>query len=118
MVSKSFLDSPNSFSPFFTANATTDLLLTTVDSNGCEYHDVVRVYVEPPLVFYNTITPNNDGINDFWTIKNIENYPFCRVEIYNKWGQLVYQSIGYNNRQKWDGTSNGNTLPSGTYFSY
>ena len=111
-----FLDSSNSLTPVFTANNTTDLLLTLVDSNGCQYQDVVRVYVEPPLVFYNTITPNNDGKNDFWTIKNIENYPFCRVEIYNKWGQQVYQDIGYNNIQRWDGISNGNPLPSGTYF--
>ncbi len=111
-----FLDSATSFSPVFTANRTTDLLLTTIDSNGCEYQDIVRIYVEPPLVFYNTITPNNDGINDFWTIKNIENYPFCRVEIYNKWGQQVYQNIGYSNTQKWDGSNNGNPLPSGTYF--
>ena len=73
------LDSATSYSPYFTANTTTDLLLTTTDSNGCEYQDIVRVYVEPPLVFYNTITPNNDGKNDFWTIKNIENYPFVKV---------------------------------------
>jgi gliding motility-associated-like protein len=111
-----FLDSATSYSPFFTANSTTDLLLTTIDSNGCEYQDIVRVYVEPPLIFYNTITPNNDGKNDFWTIKNIENYPSCRVEIYNKWGQQVYQNIGYSNSQKWDGSSNGKPLPSGTYF--
>ena len=111
-----FLDSAASFSPFFTAFKTTDLLLTVADSNGCEYQDIVRVYVEPPLVFYNTITPNNDGKNDFWTIKNVENYPFCRVEIYNKWGQQVYQNIGYSNTQKWDGSNNGKPLPSGTYF--
>ena len=110
------LDSATSFSPFFTANTTTDLLLTITDANGCEYQDIVKVYVEPPLVFYNTITPNNDGKNDFWTVKNIENYPFCRVEIYNKWGQQVYQNIGYSNTQKWDGNINGKPLPSGTYF--
>jgi gliding motility-associated-like protein len=85
-------------------------------TSGCEYQDIVRVYVEPPLVFYNTITPNNDGKNDFWTIKNIENYPFCKVEIYNKWGQQVYQNVGYGNSQKWDGTNNGKPLSSGTYF--
>ena len=110
------LDSATSFSPYFTANTTTDLLLTITDYNGCEYQDIVRVYVEPPLVFYNTITPNNDGKNDFWTIKNIENYPFCKVEIYNKWGQQVYQNVGYGNSQKWDGTNNGKPLSSGTYF--
>ena len=70
-----FLDSTTSYSPYFTANTTTDLLLTTTDSNGCEYKDIVRVYVEP-LVFYNTITPNNDGKNDFWTIKKYRKLSF------------------------------------------
>ena len=111
-----FLDSANSFTPIFTANNTTDLLLTLSSPNGCEYQDIVRVFVEPPLFFYNAITPNNDGKNDFWTIENIENYPFCKIEIFNKWGQRVFQNVGYGKTQRWDGTSYGNALPSGTYF--
>ena len=51
LVSKLSLDSATSYSPYFTANTTTDLLLTTTDSNGCEYQDIVRVYVEPLWFF-------------------------------------------------------------------
>jgi len=59
-------------------------------------------------------TPNNDGINDTWTIKYIEGYPDCTVKIYNRIGQLVYSSIGY--AVPWDGRYNNTHLPTGTYY--
>ena len=111
-----YMDSINSFNPNLSLNSTTEFLLTITDSNFCVYKDVVKVYVEKPLIFYNTITPNNDGINDYWIIENMDNYPHCRVNIYNRWGQEVFQSIGYSEYQRWDGTSKGTALPTGTYF--
>ena len=111
-----FMDSINSFNPNLSLNSTTEFLLTLTDSNYCVYKDVVKVYIENPLIFYNTITPNNDGINDTWVIENVENYPFCSVNIYNRWGQEIFKSIGYSEDQRWDGTDRGNPLPVGTYF--
>ena len=110
------MDSISSFTPNLSLNSTTEFLLTVSDSNSCIYNDKVKVYVESPLIFYNTITPNNDGLNDNWIIDNIENYPFCRVHVYNRLGQEVFQSIGYSEYQRWDGTINGTPLPVGTYF--
>ena len=111
-----FMDSINSFIPNLSLNATTEFLLTVTDANSCVYKDIVKVYVEKPLIFYNTITPNNDGINDNWIIENMDNYPYCRVNIYNRWGQEIFQSIGYSEYQRWDGTRKGTPLPAGTYF--
>lgn len=110
------MDSIYSFTPNLSLNSTTEFLLTITDSNNCIYKDLVKVFVENPLIFYNTITPNNDGINDNWVIENVENYPFSRVDIYNRWGQQIFQSIGYSESQRWDGTLEGNPLPVGTYF--
>ncbi len=68
------------------------------------------------------ISPNGDGANDTWVIPGIENYPQNRVTIFNRWGNLVYQAIGYDNRIKvFAGQSNndfslGNSLSNGTYF--
>ncbi len=62
----------------------------------------------------NTFTPNGDGINDTWNIKNIDAYPNCSVEIYNRYGENVYSSIGYGT--PWSGTYRGAALPSGTYY--
>jgi len=62
----------------------------------------------------NTFTPNGDGINDTWNIKYLEFYPNCTVEVYNRWGEKVYSSIGYT--VPWDGKYKGDNLPTGTYY--
>jgi gliding motility-associated-like protein/uncharacterized repeat protein (TIGR01451 family) len=65
-------------------------------------------------------SPNGDGINDFFVIKGIENYPKNTFIIYNRWGNKVFESSPYNNN--WDGETiegirlGGNKLPTGTYF--
>jgi large repetitive protein len=65
----------------------------------------------------NALTPNGDGINDFWYIRNAEYYPSISVEVYNRWGEQIYKQTGYDNSSKvWKGTYNGNKLPSGTYY--
>jgi gliding motility-associated-like protein len=71
--------------------------------------DIVTTPVAP-----NTFTPNSDGINDTWNIKYIEGYPDCTVKIYNRNGQLVYNSIGYG--IAWDGRYKNQPLPVGTYY--
>jgi gliding motility-associated-like protein len=62
----------------------------------------------------NIITPNGDGFNDTWIIENILTYPANVVTVYNRNGQMVYESESYNNM--WDGTYNGDPLPDGTYY--
>ncbi|GAL64219.1 internalin putative [Algibacter lectus] len=73
------------------------------------------------LEVYNEFSPNSDGDNDFFLISCIENYPNNKLEVYNRWGNIVYQAKGYSNT--WDGTSNGRVtineakeLPVGTYY--
>jgi gliding motility-associated-like protein len=79
------------------------------------------------IEIYNAFTPNNDGINEYFSIDNIENftcYPTNSVEIYNRWGVLVYETKQYdNNSRKFVGISEGRAtvskseeLPTGTYF--
>lgn len=66
-------------------------------------------------VFPTVITPNLDGKNDLFVINYLEKvYPSCRVIIFNRWGSIVFESIGYAN--PWDGTFKGEELPMGTYF--
>ncbi len=55
----------------------------------------------------NAITPDGDGYNDTWKIENCVD---CKIIIYNRWGDLIYQSDNYDN--SWDGA----TYPSGAYF--
>ncbi len=62
----------------------------------------------------NVFSPNNDGINDTWRINQLQYLANVAVEIYNRWGQIVYKSVGYS--KPWDGTYNGNKVPAGTYY--
>lgn len=70
--------------------------------------------VSPVVTIPNAFTPNNDGINDTWNIKNLDQYPNNTVDIFNRYGQKIYSSINYG--IPWDGTFKGKNLPSGTYY--
>ncbi|PJJ83119.1 T9SS type B sorting domain-containing protein [Mucilaginibacter auburnensis] len=62
----------------------------------------------------NAFTPNADGINDTWFIKGLLGYPNCLVSVFDRNGQLLHRSKGYNT--DWDGTTNGKSLPAATYY--
>lgn len=62
----------------------------------------------------NMITPNGDGINDTWIVKNIHLYPNNELNIFDREGRVVFKTIGYDNL--WNGQFNGNPLPEGTYY--
>ena len=92
--------------------------LTIGDSIGCLTYDSVRVCVRDrpfPLFFIpNVITPNGDGFNDVWDIRDLEGYPNNEVRIVNRWGDEVFEQAPYQN--KWAGTWRGQELPGGTYY--
>lgn len=63
----------------------------------------------------NAISPNGDFKNDVWKLEFLELlFPDARVEIYNEWGQLLFESDGYDT--PWDGTYAGEFVPDGTYY--
>lgn len=67
------------------------------------------------LIVPNTFTPNADGINDLWVIKNIEQLPDCVVHVFNRYGRKVFTSVGYST--PWDGKiKGGNDVPPGVYY--
>ena len=74
---------------------------------------------EDGILVHQGVSPNGDGVNDFLTIENINQYPDNKLSIMNRDGQLIYESKGYDNSSKvFDGHSNKNgkmQLP-GTYF--
>ncbi len=97
--------------------------LTVSDANGCSASSSAKVDVvaqslqecEVSVNIYDVITPNGDGNNDVWIVEDIREYPDNEVEIYNRWGLLVYRQGGYQN--DWTGLDmEGRELPSGTYY--
>jgi large repetitive protein len=89
--------------------------VTATDYNGCMGVD--SVYVVVGAVPYDAISPNGDGINDEWEILDIDRYPTADIQIFNRWGSLIFSSTGANyNSNKWKGDHEGNSLPVGTYY--
>jgi len=70
---------------------------------------VLTVSLPQMITVPNAFTPNGDGVNDTWDIKFIDSYPNCTVNVYNRWGENVYSSIGYG--IPWEGTYKGAVLP-------
>ena len=61
------------------------------------------------------ISPNNDGTNDSWVIKQLAPYPEATVDIFTRYGQIVFSARG-GYKQPWDGTYKGKPVPTGTYY--
>jgi len=59
-------------------------------------------------------TPNGDGYNDFWVIRNMESLGSCSARVFDSWGNQVYENADYQNT--WDGRSDMAELPSGPYY--
>lgn len=95
-------------------DSTTTYVVTVTDINGCVANDTMVVTILPPIIIPNGFSPNGDGTNDVWEIDYISFFPDCQVEVYNRWGQLLFISVGYT--IPWDGTYNNQTVPIGTYY--
>ncbi|MFI5188559.1 MAG: PKD domain-containing protein, partial [Chitinophagales bacterium] len=89
-------------------------MLTVRSDKGCASSDNVFVKVLKTPQIPNIFSPNNDGIHDRWEIPYLSSYPGCTVEVYNRYGQLIFHSVGYD--KSWDGTVSGNPVPVGTYY--
>jgi gliding motility-associated-like protein len=88
--------------------------ITVTSANGCSASDQVFVRLLKSLEIPNVFTPNGDGINDKWEIQHLESYPGATVEVFNRYGSLVFRSNGYPT--PWDGKYKGNEMPAGTYY--
>lgn len=68
--------------------------------------------VNDPITIFNTFSPDGDGKNDTWEIKNIDLFPDNELTILNRWGSEVFKAKNYSSANAW----NGGDLNSGTYF--
>jgi len=90
--------------------------LYVMDANGCSSSNEFYVpgseweCISIPTSF----TPNGDGKNDSWVVRNIDLYPGNNVKIFNRWGNLLYEASPYS--PAWDGTFNGSPVPAETYY--
>ena len=106
-----------------TADCTQTFAFTVEVDDDC----VTEPEAACPILYINAFSPNGDSLNDTFVIKGLDDitcYPTNSVEIYNRWGVLVFETKQYdNNSRVFRGISEGRAtvsnsepLPTGTYF--
>lgn len=93
---------------------------------NCDQATVLVLVNDMPFFIPEAFSPNGDGINDKFEIKGLSKYKIVELEIFNRWGNAVFQSKNYGVGQGktgfWDGTASqglrtgSGPVPSGTYF--
>lgn len=126
-VSYEWMTAPFPLSDPFIAEPTVEpedsatYVVEIIDQNGCVTVDsmVVLVANDPlsSITAINMITPNGDGKNDILEFRGAEKFGPNSLKIYNRWGNLVYQKVDYqNDDDRFDGTYKGQPLPAGNYY--
>jgi gliding motility-associated-like protein len=108
------LDNAAIKSPVANPDNTTIYRLHVISASGCDATATVTVTVIRSIVIPSAFTPNGDGINDLWNIKYLNDYARSTLDVFNRYGQLVFHSVGYS--KPWNGTNNGGQLPPGVYY--
>lgn len=106
--------------------ATTSYTVTVTNANGCTASDIVVVYVDLPpcggasvdlkTLIPNAFSPNDDGINDGLCIPVNPCIAKITLNIYDRWGELVYESSSLD--ECWDGLYKGKKLDSAVFAYY
>jgi gliding motility-associated-like protein len=99
-------------------NCGTDQLVYRLqDKRGKADTALVTVVLQcaKPQIFTG-FSPNNDGVNDTWVIRGLDQFPKHRIKVFNRWGTLVFEAANYMESNAWDGQWNERALPDGTYF--
>jgi gliding motility-associated-like protein len=109
-----YLNSDTAAVPRTTPLGDVTYILELTGQGGCMVTDdiFIKLLLAPEVP--NAFSPNGDGINDNWVIKYLESYPGATIDVYNRYGQPVFKSVGYDN--PWNGQYNGSPLPIGTYY--
>ena len=109
------LSSTNILTPNASPQVTTTYQLKVTTAQGCVDSSSMTVTVidkcdEPMIAF----TPNGDGINDLWLVTNSFCLREAQVQVFNRYGALVFKSDNYQNN--WNGTYKDKPVPDGTYY--
>ncbi len=104
--------------PYFDGLYEGSYQVNVVDANGCEYNVKTITLMDVPeecLRIPDAFTPNGDDNNDTWIIENLDLFNKYYVQVFNRWGQVLY--IGEPGSEPWDGTTTeGKPVPTGSYI--
>jgi gliding motility-associated-like protein len=109
-----YLNNDTILNPISTPIFTTTYKIYVYGGGNCYATDSVKVTALKQLTIPNVFSPNGDNIHDTWDIAFLNDYSNCKIQVFNRNGQVVFNSLGYGN--PWDGRINGVPLPVGTYY--
>jgi gliding motility-associated-like protein len=109
-----YLSSTTIRNPSTFPQTTITYTLKATGAGNCTASDTIRIKVLTKIEVPNAFSPNGDGINDTWNITGLAEYDGATLEVFDRYGQPILKSIGYN--KPWDGTKNGKPLPVATYY--
>ncbi len=118
-----YLSNPSILFPSSTPQRSIIYILKIVDSIGCAVEDRITLEVDEPNIYApNIISPNGDGINDYFTLfagKNINNIRLMRI--YDRWGSQLFERENFSpnvDNLGWDGSFNGKKMNPAVYIWY
>ena len=111
---KTGLKNPNSISPDASPRENITYTLKLNYGLNCTKIIPIEVIVLNTIEIPKSFSPNGDGINDTWNIRNILNYPGSKVSVYNRYGGVMYDNS--STWLAWDGTCNGKPVSIGVYY--
>ena len=95
----------------FTGVSAGEHTVTVIDTEGCTFMTQTVLVIDYPKYF----TPNGDGHNDTWNIIGM-NQADAKLYIFDRYGKLIKQISPSSGSDGWDGTYNGQQLPSTDYW--
>lgn len=100
---------------------TDEVVIEVCDFDGACTESIIFIEIEAlPIVAFNAVSPNGDGRHDFLEFQYIEAYPNNEVKIFNRWGDIIFTTSGYDNQNNifiGDSNKGGNKkLPAATYY--
>jgi gliding motility-associated-like protein len=102
--------------PIATPNDPIRYYVYGISEYGCEEVDSVFIDVLEDITVYNVFSPNGDGINEYFEIEHADRFPEMLVQVYSRWGDLLFSTVGYHSGSWWDGRARGKEAPVGTYY--
>lgn len=117
-IPANMVNDPQMASTYTQPLETTIYTLVVTNEKGCKKSDIMEIEVLDELKSFipNAFTPNDDGKNDKFGIRNVTDFSLIRLQIFNRWGEMVFESMEGNNF--WDGTANGAPSQMGVYVYY
>jgi gliding motility-associated-like protein len=110
-----YLSSDRILTPVVTPLASQRYYLMVTGAGNCSAYDSVLVKTYNEINVPNVFSPNGDGIHDKWTVDYLKDYPLATIDVFDRWGQLVYHTDA-SHANGWDGMLNGKPLPAGAYY--